>query len=86
LLKKPIYGDPSFGWVPLAVKPCLLLDVAQVSGVAHGDSRVRVAVGGGLQLTVVVARFEIGYLYTVRWAAGDDRGNLFVRLTFQNLF
>jgi len=72
--------------VPLAVKPCLLLDVAQVSGVAHGDSRVRVAVGGGLQFTVVVARFEIGYLYTVQWAPGDDRGNLFVRLTFQNLF
>ena len=69
-----------------AVKPLFMLDVAQISGAANGDSRVRVAVGGGLQLTVVVARFEIGYLYAVQRAPGDDRGNLFVRLTFQNLF
>jgi hypothetical protein len=69
-----------------AVKPLLMLDVAQISGAADGSSRVRVAVGGGLQLTVVVARFEIGYLYAVQRASGDDRGNLFVRLTFQNLF
>jgi hypothetical protein len=69
-----------------AVKPLLMLDVAQISGAADGDSRVRVALGGGLQLTVVVARFEIGYLYAVQRAPGDDRGNLFVRLTFQNLF
>jgi hypothetical protein len=34
----------------------------------------------------VVARFEVGYLHTVQRAPGDDRGNLFVRLTFQNLF
>jgi hypothetical protein len=32
-----------------------------------------------------VARFEIGYLYAVQRAPGDDRGTL-VRLTFQNLF
>ena len=69
-----------------AVKPLLMLDVAQISGAADGHSRVRVALGGGLQLTVVVARFEIGYLYAVQRAPGDDRGNLFVRLTFQNLF
>jgi hypothetical protein len=69
-----------------AVKPLFMLDVAQISGAADGDSRVRVALGGGLQLTVVVARFEIGYLYAVQRAPGDDRGNLFVRLSFQNLF
>jgi hypothetical protein len=69
-----------------SVKPLLMLDVAQIVGAANGDSRVRVAVGGGLQLTVVVARFEIGYLYAAPRALGDERGNLFVRLTFQNLF
>jgi len=69
-----------------SVKPLLMADVAQIAGAADGNSRVRVAVGGGLQLTIVVARFEIGYLYAVQRAPGDDRGNLFVRLTFQNLF
>jgi hypothetical protein len=69
-----------------SVKPLLMVDVAQILGAASGDSRVRVAVGGGLQLTVVVARFEIGYLYAVQRAPGDERGNLFARLTFQNLF
>ena len=69
-----------------SVKPLLMVDVAQILGAGSGDSRVRVAVGGGLQLTVVVARFEVGYLYAVQRAPGDDRGNLFVRLIFQNLF
>jgi hypothetical protein len=69
-----------------SVKPLLMVDAAQILGAAGGESRVRVAVGGGLQVTVVVARFEIGYLYAVRRAPGDDHGNLFVRLTFQNLF
>jgi len=69
-----------------SVKPLLMLDVGQIAGAAQGDGRVRMAVGGGLQLTVVVARFEVGYLHTVQRAPGDDRGNLFVRLTFQNLF
>jgi hypothetical protein len=69
-----------------SVKPLLMLDVAQISGAADGNSRVRVAIGGGLQLTIVVARLEIGYLYAAQRAPGDDRGNVFVRLTFQNLF
>jgi hypothetical protein len=69
-----------------SVKPLLMLDVAQILAAAAGESRVRVAIGGGLQLTIVVARFEIGYLYAVQRAPGDDRGNLFARLTFQNLF
>ncbi len=69
-----------------SVKPLLMVDAGQILGSDAGDSRVRVAVGGGLQLTIVVARFEIGYLYAVQRAPGDDPGNLFVRLTFQNLF
>ena len=69
-----------------SVKPLLMLDVARLSDTASGDGRVRVAIGGGLQLTIVVARFEAGYLHTVQRAPGDDRGNFFVRLTFQNLF
>jgi len=67
-----------------SVKPLLMLDVAEILGA--GSARIRVAVGGGFQLTIVVARLEVGYLHTVQRAPGDDRGNVFVRLTFQNLF
>jgi len=69
-----------------SIKPLLMLDVAEILGAANGSARIRVAVGGGLQLTIVVARLEVGYLHTVQRAPGDDRGNVFVRLTFQNLF
>jgi hypothetical protein len=69
-----------------AVKPLVMADVARIERAGSGDDVTRVAVGAGVQLTVVVARFELGYLRTVRRAPGDDRGNLFVRLTFQNLF
>jgi hypothetical protein len=69
-----------------SVKPLLMLDVAQISNGAEGAGRTRVAVGAGLQMTIVVARLEVGYLRTVQRAAGDERGNAYVRLTFQNLF
>ena len=42
--------------------------------------------GGGIQFTVVTARFEAGYMRTLNPSSGDDRGNFFLRLTFQNLF
>jgi hypothetical protein len=62
----------------------LMVDVAGLQG--GGDDRTRVAVGVGLQLTVVIARLEIGYFRTVVRSAGDDRDNFLVRLVFQNLF
>jgi hypothetical protein len=68
-----------------AVKPLLMLDVAGLDAPGQ-DAPVRVAVGAGLQLTVVVARLELGYFRTVRRVSGDDRDNFAFRLVFQNLF
>lgn len=67
-----------------SVKPLLLCDLAgQDEG--SGDHRVQAAIGGGLQLTIVTAKMEIGYMHTV--AGGRDKsGNLFGRIVFQNLF
>lgn len=69
-----------------AVKPLFLFDAANVRGMADAGPRTRFGVGGGVQFTLVIARFEVGYLRTVRALPGDNKGNFFLRLTFQNLF
>jgi len=63
-----------------ALKPLVAMDVARLDGIT------RKAVGGGLQLTIVVARFEALYLRTIGPPAGESRGNFVLRLTFENLF
>jgi hypothetical protein len=63
-----------------------MFDAANLASPLPGDSRTRIAVGGGLQLTVVVAKFEVGYMRTVRRAPGDQKGNIVMSLVFQNLF
>lgn len=68
-----------------AVKPLFLLDAARISA-PGGMHQTRYAAGGGLQITIVIAKFEIGYMQTLRRLPGDDRGNLVVRLIFGNLF
>ncbi len=68
-----------------AVKPVLLFDLAGQDEVA-GNHRLQAAVGGGLQLTIVTAKMELGYMQTVLNQGGTHPGNLFARIVFQNLF
>jgi len=68
-----------------SIKPLVLCDVAGMDAPNVPD-RVRVAVGGGLQITVVIAKFEIGYMHTAIGRENDPSGNLFARLVFQNIF
>ena len=67
-----------------AIKPLLMFDAAGLSG-AGGDA-TWTAAGGGVQLTIVTAKFELGYMHTLTGPTAGDRGNFFVRLVFQNLF
>ncbi len=69
-----------------AVKPLLMFDAGRINSRANLDQRTRFALGGGIQFTLVVAKFELGYLRTLRHLPGDNRGNLIARLIFQNLF
>jgi hypothetical protein len=69
-----------------AVKPLFMFDAARLGSGASPDPRVRLGVGGGVQLTFVVAKFELGYVRAVRRLEGDPRGNVVARLVFQNLF
>jgi len=69
-----------------SVKPLFLFDAARLNAPEALNSRTRFAVGGGLQLTIVIAKFEAGYMRTLRRLPGDDKGNFRMRLYFQNLF
>ncbi len=69
-----------------ALKPLVMFDAARLTRPGNLDAQTRYALGGGLQLTVVVVKFEIGYMRAVRRYEGDPRGNFIARLVFQNLF
>jgi hypothetical protein len=68
-----------------SIKPLLMVDAAGLSA-QGGSSETWLAVGGGVQLTVVTAKFEAGYMRTLSGPAFGQEGNAFVRLVFQNLF
>ena len=69
-----------------AIKPIVMFDAARLSAPEATHERTRLALGDGLQLTVVVAKFEVGYLRTLNRALGDQRGNFVVRMIFEKFF
>ncbi len=68
-----------------SLKPLLMFDAAGLSD-RHGRSETWLAAGGGLQLTIVTAKLEAGYMHTISGPQQGHGGNAFVRLVFQNLF
>jgi hypothetical protein len=70
-----------------AVKPLFMFDVANL-GLSGGNNngRTRYGIGGGLQIDVVLARFELGYVFALNRAPGDTSGNLVGRLVFRRFF
>jgi hypothetical protein len=67
-----------------SIKPLLMFDAAGMSG--NGTDQTWLAAGAGLQLTVVTAKLEAGYMRTLSGPTYGEKGNAFVRLVFQNLF
>jgi hypothetical protein len=68
-----------------AVKPLVLFDVAHLSPSGTATA-TRYGLGGGVQLDIVLARFELGYVAALKRAPGDPRGNFFGRLVLRRLF
>jgi hypothetical protein len=68
-----------------AVKPLLMFDVARLA-FSGFDDETRYAAGGGLQLDIVLARFEFGYVAALNRAPGDRRGNFVGRLVLKRFF
>jgi hypothetical protein len=69
-----------------SIKPLVMFDAARLSAPGVSGNPTRFSLGGGLQLTVVIARLEVGYMRTLSPEPGDNRGNFIARLVFQNLF
>jgi hypothetical protein len=67
-----------------SIKPLVMFDAAGMSG--RGTDETWLAAGAGIQLTVVTAKFEAGYMRTISGPTYGEKGNAFVRLVFQNLF
>jgi hypothetical protein len=70
----------------VSLKPLLMFDAARIYDGAGQNERARYGLGAGFQLTVVIAKFEAGYVAGIRRYPGDPPGNFIVRLVFQNLF
>lgn len=68
-----------------SIKPLLMFDAAGLSG-GGVVGQTWLAAGGGLQLTIVTAKLEVGYMHTLSGPTFGQRGNFFFRLVFQNLF
>ena len=68
-----------------SIKPLLMFDAAGLSGGGLAG-QTWLAAGGGLQLTIVTAKLEVGYMHTLSGPTFGPRGNFFFRLVFQNLF
>jgi len=68
-----------------SVKPLLLFDVSHI-----GDHTLRgktwTAAGIGLQLTIVIARLELGYMHTLSPSAYTSSGNFFLHFVLQNFY
>jgi len=69
-----------------SLKPLLMFDEARLSRSDSTDPQYRYSAGGGLQLTIVIAKFQAGYMHAINRFPGEKRGNLIFRLVFTNLF
>jgi hypothetical protein len=69
-----------------SVKPVVMFDAARMTRIDSGDPQSRYSVGGGLELTIVIAKFQAGYMHAVNRFEGEKRGNFVFRLVFTNLF
>ncbi|MDB5802675.1 MAG: hypothetical protein JWL63_3614 [Rhodocyclales bacterium] len=68
-----------------AIRPLLMVDAA---GLSSDQASARwLAIGAGVSVTVVTARFEAGYMQTIAAPSSEKKsGALFARLVFENIF
>ncbi len=69
-----------------AVKPLAMFDAAHLGLQGTSAHNTRYGFGGGLQIDVVMARFEIGYMAALNRLPGDPRGSFVGRLILRRFF
>lgn len=70
----------------IAVKPLVMFDFAHLALRGTGAENTRYGFGGGLQIDVVMARFELGYMAALNRIPGDPRGSFVGRLILRRFF
>ncbi len=68
-----------------SIKPVLLFDLAQLAKRGYVD-KMWIAGGAGIQLNIVTAKFDFGYMQTLAPSADRSKGNFVVRFTVQNFY
>ena len=68
-----------------SVKPILFFDIGQVNKRGLGN-RMWVASGAGLQVNIVNAKLQVGYIKTLSPKADSSKGNFLMSFSVQNFF
>lgn len=68
-----------------SVKPLMFFDIARIND-RELPGKTWLAIGAGLQLMIVVAKLDIGYMHTLSPSADKGKGNLVIRFTVQNFY
>lgn len=68
-----------------SIKPLLYFDLGQVNKRNVAD-QMYAAAGTGLQINIVNARLELGYMQTVSPQKNSSKGNFLMRFTVQNFY
>lgn len=68
-----------------SIKPVLYFDLGEISN-HRADNRVWAATGAGLQINIVNARLDIGYIQTLSPKSDASKGNFLLRFSVQNFY
>ena len=68
-----------------SIKPVIFFDIGQLKK-RNIDNRLWTAAGAGLQINIVNARLEIGYIQTLLPKVDDSKGNFLIRFIVQNFY
>ncbi len=68
-----------------SIKPEIFFDLGQINK-RNADNKIWTAAGAGLQINIVNARLEFGYIQTLLPKIDAGKGNFLVRFSVQNFF
>ena len=68
-----------------SIKPIVFFDFGEINK-RNADDRIWAATGAGLQINIVNARFEIGYIQTLFPKSDASKGNFLMRFSVQNFY
>jgi hypothetical protein len=68
-----------------SIKPLILFDIGHLNS-RELPGKTWTAAGLGIQLTIVIARLEAGYMYTISPSSDASKGNFFLRFVLQNFY